>query len=32
MTRGTFWETIAVSDIAAQAQAVAQRLVGRQGG
>jgi uncharacterized NAD(P)/FAD-binding protein YdhS len=28
MTRGTFWETIAVSDIAAQAQAVARRLLG----
>ncbi len=27
MTRGAFWETIAVSDIAAQAQAVARRLV-----
>jgi uncharacterized NAD(P)/FAD-binding protein YdhS len=27
MTRGSFWETIAVSDIAAQAQAVARRLV-----
>ena len=26
MTRGTFWETIAVSDIAAQAQGVARRL------
>ena len=29
MTRGAFWETIAVSDIAAQAQGVARRLVGR---
>ena len=28
MTRGAFWETIAVSDIAAKAQAVARRLVG----
>ena len=27
MTRGAFWETIAVSDIAAQAQGVAQRIV-----
>ena len=27
MTRGAFWETIAVSDIAAQAQAVARRLM-----
>ena len=27
MTRGAFWETIAVSDIAAQAQAVARRLL-----
>jgi uncharacterized NAD(P)/FAD-binding protein YdhS len=27
MTRGAFWETIAVSDIAAQAQAVARRLI-----
>ena len=27
ITRGTFWETIAVSDIATQAQAVARRLV-----
>ena len=29
MTRGAFWETIAVSDIAAQAQAVARRILGR---
>lgn len=28
MTRGAFWETIAVSDIAAQAQGVARRLLG----
>ena len=27
MTRGTFWETIAVSDIAAQARGVARRII-----
>ena len=29
MTRGAFWESIAIADIAAQAQAIARRITGR---
>jgi len=29
MTRGAFWESIAISDIAVQAEAVAKRIAGK---